>query len=68
MWDFSWTFFKGGEDGKNPGQISVVHNVGRLQTSMTECSCSRKRILCYSRPLLGPICAFFNSGMWANPV
>lgn len=40
MWDFSWTFFKGGEDGKDPGQINVVHNVGRLQTSMTECSCS----------------------------
>lgn len=68
MWDFTWTFLKGGEDGKDPGKINVVHNVGRLQTSVTECSCSRKTFLCYSRHLFRPTCAFSNSGMWANPV
>lgn len=62
MWDFPWTFFKGGENGKDPGQINVVPNVGRLQTSMTECSCSRKILLCCSRPFFGLIGAFFNSG------
>lgn len=40
-------FFKGGEDGKDPGQINIVHNVGRLQTSMTECSCSRKNFVLF---------------------
>lgn len=29
VWDFSWTFFKGGENGKDPRQINVVPNVGR---------------------------------------
>lgn len=68
MRDFTWMFLKGGEDGKDPGQINVVHNVGRSQTSMTEHSCRRKRLMCYSRQLFRPICAFFNLGMWANPV
>lgn len=41
---------------------NVVPDVGRLQTSMTECSCSWQILLCCSGPLFGPICAFFNSG------
>lgn len=62
VWDSSWTFFKGGGNGKDPRQINVVPKVGRLQTSVTECSCSRKILLCCSRSLFGLICAFFNSG------
>lgn len=62
MWDFLGTFFKEGENGKDPGQINIVPNMGRLQTSMTKCSCSWKILFCCSRPLFGMIGAFFNSG------